>query len=104
MCKMSVPDGAFTSKSRRTTASSCSRLFITDRSSSGTKLEGNTIRSWPFTTNGCMRHILLGGSSVLMRPGVWVWPGAHRAVTFLGLSWPFELHVQACLDAPYLAG
>src|SRR5664280_2789615 len=62
---MSVPDGAFTSKSRRTTASSCARLFITDRSSSGTKLEGNTIRSWPFTTNGCMRHILLGARHLM---------------------------------------
>src|SRR5664279_6541544 len=101
---MSVPDGAFTSKSRRITASSCARLFITDRSSSGTKLEGNTIRSWPFTTNGCMCHILFGGSSVLMGPGVWVWSGPHWAGTFLVCLGRSQLHVQAAVDAPDLAG
>src|ERR1039458_7119006 len=51
---MSVPVGAFTSKSRLITLSSCSRLCMTDRSSSGTKFDGNTIRPWRLTRNGCM--------------------------------------------------
>src|SRR5680860_1836714 len=51
---MSDPVGAFVSKSRLITLSSWSRLSTTDRSSSGTKLEGKTIRSCRLRRKGCM--------------------------------------------------
>jgi hypothetical protein len=44
--------GAFASKSRRTTAANCSSVSKTEKSSSGKKLEGKTMRPWRLTTNG----------------------------------------------------
>jgi hypothetical protein len=41
---MSVPLGALVSKSRRTTLSSCSSAYMVEKSSSGMKFEGSTMR------------------------------------------------------------
>src|SRR5215216_5136524 len=50
--RMSVPVGAFFSKSRAMTASSASRLGITEKSSSGRKFDGNISRPWRSMTKG----------------------------------------------------
>ena len=52
--RISVPVGALASKSRFTTASSCSRVSRTEKSRSALKLEGKTSRPWPLTTKGLM--------------------------------------------------
>jgi hypothetical protein len=41
---MSVSEGAFSSKSRLMTAANCSSVSKIEKSSSGKKLKGNTIR------------------------------------------------------------
>src|SRR5437764_4009242 len=55
---MSDPVGAFVSKSRAMTASNCSSVSKTVKSSSGKKFEGKTRRPNRFTTNGFIAHIL----------------------------------------------
>ena len=50
--RISVPVGALASKSRLTTASSCSRVSRTEKSRSALKLDGKTSRPWPLTTKG----------------------------------------------------
>src|SRR4051812_23111976 len=54
--RISVPVGALASKSRCTTASSCSSVSRTEKSSSAVKLEGKTRRPWPLTTKGLIAH------------------------------------------------
>ena len=44
--------GALASKSRFTTASSCSRVSMTEKSRCALKLDGKTSRPWPLTTKG----------------------------------------------------
>ena len=46
--------GAFFSKSRRMTSTSCCSVSMTEKSSSGMKFDGNTRRPCRFTTNGCI--------------------------------------------------
>src|SRR3954452_13308913 len=51
---MSVPVGAFFSKSRATTASSVSSPAMTEKSRSGRKFDGNISRPWVSRTKGFM--------------------------------------------------
>src|SRR5438067_4207390 len=63
---MSDPVGAFVSKSRAMTASNCSSVSNTVKSSSGKKLEGKTSRPRRLITNGFITHILpVPGAQVL---------------------------------------
>src|SRR3954451_22892353 len=52
--RMSVPVGALESKSRRTTASSCSRLSKVEKSRSGKQLAGKTMLPCLFSSKDCI--------------------------------------------------
>src|SRR3954469_2516080 len=67
--RMSEPVGALVSKSRAITASNCSRVSNTVKSSSGEKLLGKTRRPRRLTRNGFIAHILPAGGACLAASG-----------------------------------
>src|ERR1035438_1550009 len=67
---MSVPVGAFASKSRSITAVNCSSVLRTEKSSSPKKFAGNTRRPCRLTTNGFTRYLRVERLLIHRRPAL----------------------------------
>src|ERR1700712_853959 len=93
--KISLPVGAFASKSRLITSVNCSRVRRTEKSSCPRKFAGNTRRPCRFTTNGFTCHLSQRRRAPRLRCGSQVETAVDRVVLpgdGTGLGVGEELH------------